>query len=480
MKLNVVRGTGLDGSAAASRKSFLLTAVRTPIVLAVAAAVLLRSVVMLGHQRAFWYGDSGDFAAYALQIAPGALRPFGYSFFLRMLLPFHSNVLVGAIQHAMGLGIGIMVYVLLRRWQVRPMLAVAAALPVLLEPRQLAMEHSLLSETLFTCCLIGVVVVTLWRYRLTVPAAVLAGLLLAAATLTRSIALPLVLLYPLLLLLHRVRLRALLAAMAACLAPLFAYGLWFQSHHGVLALTTSDGLILWSRTMSFADCAKIRPPAALVPLCPPKSLQAIGARPGVYITRPDAWLFATKEPAASPDNNALARQFAQRAIVAQPVDYALVVVRDLANVFRKTDPPSSFRSTGSGIEGVPPQHAHLAAPYGYGDAPTEIALFARFLRWYESRIYLPEPVLAMVMAAPLVLALRYRRLPIRSLVPWTMAVTLVVLATATNQGDYRYVQPAIPLACIAMAHAVARTKALRTATTSGTTSGIGTPAGVAS
>ncbi|MGI5287063.1 hypothetical protein ACQEVF_27510 [Nonomuraea polychroma] len=471
---------GPNGSAVASRQSLLLAAVRKPIVLAVTAAVLLRAVVMLGYQRAFWYGDSGDFVANALQFVPGPLRPFGYSMFVRMLLPFHSNVLIAVVQHVMGLGMGILVYVLLRRWRVRPMPAVLAALPVLFEPRQLAMEHALLSETLFTSCVIGVVAVTLWRQRLTVPAAVLAGLLLAAATLTRSIALPLVVIYLLFLLVQRVRLRTLIAAMASCLAPLFAYGLWFQAHHGVLALASSDGLILWSRTMSFADCAEIRPPAALVPLCPPKALQAAGARPGVYITRPDAWLYATDGPPAGPDNNSLARQFALRAIVAQPLDYALVVARDVADTFGKTDPPSTFRHAGSGNEGVPPQHVHWAAAYGYGDASTGIATFSAFLRWYERWIFLPGLVLFAVMVAPLVFAVRYKRLPGRSLLPWMMAVALSVLAIATNQGDYRYVQPAIPLACIATAYAVARAKAPRTAAGSGTTTGIGTPAGAAS
>lgn len=213
-------GVGPNGSAATLIKSLLFTAVRAPIVLAVTVAVLLRAAAMLGYQRAFWYGDSLDYVTNALQVFPGTVKPLGYSIFLRVLLPFHSSVLVAAIQHVMGLGIGILIYGLLRRWQVRPMLAVAAALPIFLDPRQLAMEHSLLSETLFTFCLTGAVVVTLWRRRLTGPAAVVAGLLLAAATLTRSIGMPLVVLYLALLPVQRVRFRALLAAIASCLIPL--------------------------------------------------------------------------------------------------------------------------------------------------------------------------------------------------------------------------------------------------------------------
>ncbi|MGN9843390.1 hypothetical protein ACTMTI_35220 [Nonomuraea sp. H19] len=466
-----------DSSAIAPPQSLLLTAVCAPIVLVVTAAVLIRVAVMLGYQRAFWYGDSADYVHHALQIVPNPIRPLGYSAFLRMLLPFHSNVLVAATQHAMGIGIGILVYVLLRRWQVRPMLAVVAALPVLFDARQLGLEHSLLSETLFTGCLIGAVAAALWRHRPTAPTAALAGVLLGAATLTRSIALPLVALYLLILLVQRARLRTLLVAMASCLAPLFAYGLWFQAHHGAFAVTTSDGLILWSRTMSFADCAKIRPPADLVPLCPPESLRAIDAWPGVYITRPNAWLYATEGHPFSPDNNSLARQFALRAIVAQPVDYALTVARDLAtHIFLMGHPPAAFLTAGSGGEGVPPQAMDIAATYGYGGAPAEIPAFTRFLEWYEHRIYLSGPVLLALIAIPVVFALRYKRLPVRLLLPWTAAVALVVLATGMNQADYRYVQPAIPLACVAMAYAVARAKALRTAPTSRTTPGTRTHA----
>ena len=43
--------------------------------------------------------------------------------------------------------------------------------------------------------------------------------------------------------------------------PLAGYVLWFHSHYGRYAFSNSDGIYLWSRTMTFANCAVIRPPA---------------------------------------------------------------------------------------------------------------------------------------------------------------------------------------------------------------------------
>ena len=50
--------------------------------------------------------------------------------------------------------------------------------------------------------------------------------------------------------------------------PLVVYVAIFFSEHGQLNITDSSGLFLWSRTMSFANCAVIKPPPSLVPLCP--------------------------------------------------------------------------------------------------------------------------------------------------------------------------------------------------------------------
>src|SRR6266702_3429171 len=47
-----------------------------------------------------------------------------------------------------------------------------------------------------------------------------------------------------------------------------AYMSWFAAVDGAFNLTNSNGLFLWSRTMSFASCATIKPPPDLAALCP--------------------------------------------------------------------------------------------------------------------------------------------------------------------------------------------------------------------
>jgi hypothetical protein len=56
----------------------------------------------------------------------------GYSLFLYGLGPFHSLTLVTGLQHLMGLGVAVMIYVLLRRSGVGERWATAATLPVCL------------------------------------------------------------------------------------------------------------------------------------------------------------------------------------------------------------------------------------------------------------------------------------------------------------------------------------------------------------
>jgi hypothetical protein len=56
----------------------------------------------------------------------------GYSLFLYGLGPFHSLTLVTGLQHLMGLGVAVMIYVLLRRSGVGERWATAATFPVCL------------------------------------------------------------------------------------------------------------------------------------------------------------------------------------------------------------------------------------------------------------------------------------------------------------------------------------------------------------
>src|SRR5262249_55720442 len=124
-------------------------------------------------------------------------------------------------------------------------------------------------------------------------------------------------------------------------APLAAYAGWFHSAHGTYALTSSDGVFLYSRTMTFADCAKINPPQDLLVLCdsrPPgrrsvpsdyiwhaqgRHLEALPHQPAGH----------TIEDRFADSINGPARRFAVRAIAAQPGDYLRAAFGDFRRAF---------------------------------------------------------------------------------------------------------------------------------------------------
>src|SRR6202035_3814139 len=101
---------------------------------ALAVGALLRLPARTGHPGAPWVaGGSSVFVRAALRPQPNLSKATGYSFFLRLLLPFHSFTLVTGVQHVMGLLIAVMIYVLLRRNGVSKTWSAIATLPQLLD-----------------------------------------------------------------------------------------------------------------------------------------------------------------------------------------------------------------------------------------------------------------------------------------------------------------------------------------------------------
>jgi hypothetical protein len=67
------------------------------------------------------------------------------------------------------------------------------------------------------------------------------------------------------------------------LRPLHSFAVVAALQH-LMGLARSDGVYLWSRTMSFADCAVIRPPAGERVLGPPPGPRTV--RGSASLTRP--------------------------------------------------------------------------------------------------------------------------------------------------------------------------------------------------
>jgi hypothetical protein len=142
---------------------------------------------MLGYPGALWFaGDSYVYVGAALRPIPDVSKSTGYSFFLRLLLPFHSFTLVTGVQHLMGLLTAVMIYVLLRRNRVSKTWSAAATLPQLLDGYIIEDEHLIMAETVFTFLLMIAVLLLLWRPRPAWWTALIAGLLVGAAAMVRT------------------------------------------------------------------------------------------------------------------------------------------------------------------------------------------------------------------------------------------------------------------------------------------------------
>ncbi len=418
---------------------------------------------MLGYRPAkLYWVDSFTYIDVALRMRPsggyqpGGFQPSGYPALLWLLRPFHSVALVVGLQHLMGLAIGVMIYAVLRRRTALPSgYAVLAAVPGLFDARFLRLEHAVLSDTLFLFLVVSALTVLLWSPAPSPRAAAAAGSLLACAALTRTIAVPLILLAGAHLALGRFGPRPVLALATAGLLPLAAYACWFHSAHGRFSLASGDGVSLWARTMTFADCRRIEPPPDLASLCPTGVRQDAASE---YVWAPDSAI--NRAPGGLAGNNDRARAFAVRAITAQPFDYLGDVAHDTALAFTWTPVPHPGRvrpAFGFARERseLPDQPAIAEARTRYaGDIRGQHSVdpYAGFLAAYQYPAYLRGPLLLAILVVGGVGgvggvgALGRRR---AASLPWAGAVTLLVAPVAVLDFDHRYLLPVIPIACLA-------------------------------
>ncbi len=427
-----------------------------PFAAVLALAALLRVLVMLGYTTAqvYWY-DSFTYLDTAVHPRPGeGFHPAGYPLFLRLLLPLHSVELVAAVQHAMGLGTGALIYFTARRHALPGWAAALTTVPVLFSPTLVRMEHAVLAETQVILLIVAALAILTTRARLTPRAAAAAGLLLALAGLTRTAALPLIGLVLLHLIVRRAGMRPVLALLVAGLLPLSGYATWYHQHHGRFALTGADGVTLWARTMTFADCSVIKPSPAEARLCPNGTVVDAASE---YVWAPSASL--NRLPGDRFSHNDLARSFALRAIAAQPFAYLRDVLRDASLAFawtpvrhpKRLSPARDF-PVGSWSLPRNPLIDKVRKEYDHDiRGMASVQPYARILAAYRYPDILGGPLLAAMLLAGGLGSLGRRR---PSLLPWLVAVALFLGPIAVLDFDHRYVLPAVPPACLAAAIAV--------------------------
>ncbi|MFG1825934.1 hypothetical protein ACGFIJ_25925 [Microbispora bryophytorum] len=427
---------------------------------ALVAAAALRVITMLGYPpaRMYWY-DSFAYLHNAVHLQPDqGFHPIGYPLLLRALLPFHSVGVVVAVQHAMGLATGVVVYAALRGRGLPGWAAVAASAPVLFDASFLRLEHAVVSDTLFILLVVAATALLVRRPVPSARAAATAGLLLGGAALTRTVALPLIMLVLLVLAVRRVPWRRPAVLALAGLLPVAAYAAWYGGVHGRFGVSGSDGVALWARSMTFADCAVIQPPQDLAPLCPNGTVLDAA---GEYVWAKESSL--NRLPGGHVALNDRARAFALRAVAAQPVDYLREVVKDTALAFPWTPvahPARAVPAFGFALGTWPlPADQPLADQVRREYDPDltgmrSVRPYADLLIAYQYPAYLRGPLLAAILLLGLTGALR--RPGRAAALPWAVAVTLLVAPVAVLDFDHRYVLPVVPVACLAAGLTFAR------------------------
>ena len=234
-----------------------------------AAAILVRIIVILGYPPILWFNDSYNYLYDAVTHIPDRVRPNGYPFLIDLLLPLHSAYPLAVLQAAMGVGMGVIIYALLRHRGLPWWGAVLPTLPVLFDSYELHLEHMVTADTLFVFLGTVAVVILCWSDRPSVPAMAVAGLLIGYATVVRSVGQPLLVVVLVAMLVRRVGWRRLVTVLVAGVVPIAAYMIWFHGTYGNYALTESSGTFLYGRVSTFAECAKMKPPADLQVLCDP-------------------------------------------------------------------------------------------------------------------------------------------------------------------------------------------------------------------
>ena len=276
-----------------------------------------------------------------------------------------------------------------------------------------------------------------------------------------------------------------LAAVAlaiGCAAPVLGYAAWFDSRTGTYSLTRADGFYLWARVSSFAECPVIKPPANELKICPtgPPSSRT---PPGDYV-----WHAAQVHDIAggpvSAANDKLLRDFAIRAIEAQPLGYLHSVLSGLALAVewpRRPYPDAGtvyyyyFHLT---PQTIPANHSWIPGGTAYSDAvqyghatPSHVVKpFAILIDGYERVFYTYGPLFGLILLTGLGGVLRIRRFRGRiprliwsrrcgSILPWVTAVVLLVFPIAVVDFDYRYLLPVLPFGCLAAGLAFAPARA---------------------
>jgi hypothetical protein len=441
-------------------------------ILVMVPAVLLRIDAELGYRWQVWFNDSFDYVQNTVKFQLDPTRPSGYSIFLKVLEPFRTYALVTILQHLMGLAIAVMIYALARhRYAAPAWLATLATVPVLYDGFEIQLEHLIMADIPFLFVATLALTIFLWKPDPSLLRCAVVGLLLGISDTIRTVSLPLLIIFGVYMLIRWMPWRRIVAMGVMCALPVVAYAGVFDMEHGQFAMTDSTGVFLYSRVMSFANCARMSVPVDEKWLCTtvPPADRAI-AQAYIWTTTGHTPLDRLGPNKFTARPNELAENFAIRAILAEPLSYAHVVFNDTWRVFgfkREVFPnaatyneylftrhPLSIPTYNMAKLGP---YKSYASAYIHGNPYTKVVQpFAGLIELYEHHIYLPGTLYGLILLVGLGgMVLAWRRAGGEALLPWTISVALIVVPAATAEFDYRYVLAAVPFGCLAAAMAFA-------------------------
>jgi len=257
----------LDRAIATVRRHWLVSAL-------LAAGLVLRLLSQIAYQPAIIYVDT---LKYLYGASPGA-DPLGYRWLLKAILSAGGLGTVALVQHLLGLGMAVALYLVLQRRGVSRWLAALAVAPVLLDAYQVQIEEMIMPDVWFEALLVAGLVVLLWRRTVSPWFAVTAGLIFGVSAIFHQLGEILALPAVVYLLACRGGWRRVIgtsAALAAAFAlPILVYCTVSQVTTGHFWLARGQGVS--GRMAAAADCATLRLPAEVRLLCPDRAAQAQG------------------------------------------------------------------------------------------------------------------------------------------------------------------------------------------------------------
>jgi len=439
--------------AAAVRQHWLAAAL-------LAAGLVLRVLAQLAYRPALFYIDTPRY----LYNAAG-MDPVGYKGVLLAILPVANFDAVAAVQHLLGLGMAVVIYLLLLRRGVPRWLAALGIAPVLLDGYQLQTEQTIMPGTWFEALAVAGLAILLWRPAVRWRRSVAAGLVLGTSAIVAQVGEALLLPAVVFLLVAGGGWRPAVARAAAlcgafalpillyCTGSYLAAGQFFLSHTGVTSF--------YGRTAAAADCATLRLPPAERGMCPSPAQQARGPDWLEYGGGSPIRPYYANLPRARTDS--LIADFGHRVLTQQPLRVLGAYSRDVVKLFEpvRVGSPGDTPISRWQFQATFPYYAPHATPaivdaaitrYG-GGLPAVWRPVAAFLRSYQlGGGYTPGPLLALCTVAAIagsVAAFRRRAAPAatrqRALacLLFFAAGAAVLLVSDMFEFSWRYQLPAL-------------------------------------